>query len=242
MPADVRIAATDDGAIMFDANTVGVSADPRWFEPSYWHERGATAGVAAGRGDAHFVRAPFGSALLRHYRRGGLVARFNRDRYFWRGAERSRAFREFRLLAFARERGLPVPAPIAARFQRGGLWYRADILMAAIEGAHTLAQRLRDECGAAIPWRSMGAAIGRVHAAGIWHADLNAHNILLDHASSAWLVDFDRGEQRRPERAWQQANLARLRRSLEKLGARTGEAEFERGWHELLDGHAEATR
>lgn len=241
MPADVRIAETDDGAIVYDAARVGVSADPRWFDPAYWSALDATAGVAAGRGDAHFVRAPFGLALLRHYRRGGLVARFNRDRYLWRGAERTRAFREFRLLADARARGLPVPAPFAARFQRRGPWYRADILMAAIAGVCTLAQRVGGDGAGPIPWRAVGAAVGRVHAAGIWHADLNAHNILLDEGAAAWLIDFDRATRRDPERGWQQANLARLRRSLEKLGAIAGEAGFERDWAALLAGHAEAT-
>ena len=240
MPAEVRIAETDDGAIVYDAARVGVNADPRWFDPAYWSGLGASEGVAAGRGDAHFVRAPFGAALLRHYRRGGFVARFNRDRYLWHGAERTRSFREFRLLVEAQVHGLPVPVPFAARFQRDGAWYRADILMAAIAGVRTLAQRMAGDDSAAIPWRTIGAAVGRVHAAGIWHAALNAHNILLDRDQGAWLIDFDRAARRAPERGWQQANLARLRRSLAKLGAIEGDPQFERGWGELVAGHAEA--
>jgi len=240
MPAEVRIAETDDGAIVYDAARVGMIADPRWFDPAYWSALGATVGVAAGRGEAHFVQAPFGVALLRHYRRGGLVARFNRDRYLWRGAERTRAFREFRLLADAQARGLPVPAPFAARFQRGGPWYRADILVAAIEGVRTLAQLL-GELTTTIPWRGIGAAVGRMHAAGIWHADLNAHNILIDRAEAVWLVDFDRARHRAPQQGWRQDNLARLRRSLQKLGAAPGEVGFERGWGELVASHAEGT-
>ena len=51
-----------------------------------------------------------------------------------------------------------------------------------------------------------------------------------------WLIDFDRGELRPPARDWQQANLARLRRSLLKLGAaRDGEAQFESAmWRPLM--------
>lgn len=52
----------------------------------------------------------------------------------------------------------------------------------------------------------------------MWHADLNAWNILLDAHADVWLIDFDRGRLRPPAVSWQQANLARLRRSLEKLG------------------------
>lgn len=237
MPAEVRIAETDDGAIVFDAARVTAHADPRWFDPAYWNALGAQRGVASGRGTAHFVDAPFGSAVLRHYRRGGLVARVNRDRYFWRGAERTRAFREFRLLLDAHERELPVPCPLAARYQRDGLWYRADILVTAVEGACTLAQRFEDCDPNGIPWRATGAAIGRVHAAGIWHADLNAHNILLDRDAGVWLIDFDRAERREGGDAWRRRNLLRLRRSLEKLGATSGSADFEAAWAELLAGH-----
>jgi len=58
---------------------------------------------------------------------------------------------------------------------------------------------------------------------------------LLD-ADTVWLIDFDRGELRTPARDWQQANLARLQRSLRKLGAaRDGEAAFEHAlWNPLM--------
>jgi 3-deoxy-D-manno-octulosonic acid kinase len=51
-----------------------------------------------------------------------------------------------------------------------------------------------------------------------------------------WLIDFDRGELRTPAREWQLANLARLRRSLLKLGAaRDGESRFESTtWRPLM--------
>ena len=37
--------------------------------------------------------------VLRRYLRGGMAARFARDRYLWLGEERTRSFRELRLLA-----------------------------------------------------------------------------------------------------------------------------------------------
>src|SRR6185312_24099 len=60
--------------------------------------------------------------------------------------------------------------------------------------------------------------VGRFHRAGIWHADLNAHNVLVSPAG-LHLIDFDRGRQRAPAAGWRLANLRRLRRSLLKLGA-----------------------
>lgn len=236
-----QVQPTPDGAIVFDAEAIAQARlnpacfDPDWFEPEHWRARAAAQPTTGGRGSAMFVDAPFGSCALRHYRRGGMAARVLSDRYLWAGPERTRSFAEFRLLQSLREKNLPVPQPIAARFRRSGVQYRADILTRRVERAATLAELLaQDKFDAAIAAR-VGAEIARFHAQGVYHADLNAHNVLLADAA-VWLIDFDRGELRRPARVWQQANLARLKRSLLKLGAaRNGEAEFERGlWQPLI--------
>lgn len=229
----------DDGAAIHDARRMGAEALPQWFEPGWWEAAGRVGGRGGGRGEVLYVSTDAGPGVLRHYRRGGLVARINRDRYWFQGAERTRPFREFRLLDWASARALPVPAPLAARYRRHGPWYSADLLSAAIPHTATLARALAETPGA-LPWAAVGDCIGRVHAAGVFHADLNAHNVLLD-GERAWLVDFDRGERRRPAPAWQQANLARLLHSLHKLGARERVAGFEReGWRALCAAHARA--
>ena len=112
---------------------------------------------------------------------------------------------------------------------------RADLITRQIPHVSTLAQLLAQQrCDATVAAR-VGAALAQFHNAGAYHADLNAHNILLD-AAAVWVVDFDRGELRAPARGWRLANLARLQRSLLKLGAaRDGEAAFERGfWNPLM--------
>ena len=234
-----QIQPTPDGAILFDATTAAQAAvdpaefDPALFDPARWPAR--EGAIAGGRGGALFIDAPFGRCVLRHYRRGGMVARVMGDRYLWTGAERTRGFAEFRLLAELRERKLPVPAPVAARYRRNGVHYRADIITRRIEGVQTLAERLAAQRLDADVAARVGAAIARFHAEGAYHADLNAHNILLDDGA-VWLIDFDRGELRTPARDWQLANLARLKRSLIKLGAaHDGEAGFERTlWKPLM--------
>lgn len=235
-----RIQVLAGGTVIFDPERVGERVDAQWFDPPYWSERNAIVDRPLGRGAALIVRAPFGRALLRHYRRGGLVARLFHDRYLWRGLERTRAFREFRLLARANGLGLPVPAPLAARIERSAGWYRADILLAAIEGTTTLAARAA-HVDAAVPWAAIGQAIGAIHRAGIWHADLNAHNILIDGDEKVWIVDFDRAEFRAADGAWPAANLERLKRSLGKLGVARARREFERvEWPQLTTAHARA--
>lgn len=82
-----------------------------------------------------------------------------------------------------------------------------------IPGVRTLAERLAmGELDAAVAAR-VGRTLAGFHVHGAWHADLNAHNILTDASGTVWLLDFDRGRLRTPAMAWQQANLARLRRS-----------------------------
>ena len=236
MMMQAQVQPTPDGAIVFDADAIAQARfDPDWFEPEHWRARAAAQATTGGRGSAMFVATPIGNCVLRHYRRGGMAARILGDRYFWTGAERTRSFAEFRLLAALRDKGLPVPQPIAARHRRLGAQYRADILTRRIDGAATLGELFMQNQLDAVVTSRVGAEIARFQAHGAYHADLNAHNILLTDAA-VWLIDFDRGELRNPARTWQQANRARLKRSLLKLGAaRNGEDEFERGlWRPLL--------
>lgn len=226
-------------------NVAGVAMpDERWFEPGFWAARGELAEVSRGRGSAWFVAADPGQWALRHYRRGGLIARVAADRYVWSGEARVRAFAEWRLLAALMRRGLPVPQPIAARYQRAGLAYRCDLLTRRVRGALPLSVRLEEAALALRAWRGVGATVARFHAAGVDHADLNAHNILIDEADSVTLIDFDRGRLRPPGAApgaWAARNIARLQRSLDKVAralpaGRYGAAE----WRWFLDGYDHA--
>jgi len=231
-----RIADTRDGALIFDPARVGDAPDPCWLDAGAWRGAPAVRATSGGRGAALHVDGPFGAAVLRHYRRGGLAARLSGDVYVFTGAERTRSFREFRLLHALHAQGLPVPAPLAARYVRTALVYRADILVATIRHARTLAQHV--ESGSTVPWAAIGACIARLHGAGVWHADLNAHNVMIDADGRVWLIDFDRARPRRGAAGWQRANLARLARSLRKLGAPARLADFELGWSELTRAHA----
>jgi len=181
---------------------------------------------------------------LRHYHRGGLMARLSSDRYLWSGAKRTRAFREFNLLAQLANARLPVAAPVAARYVREGCTYRADLLTRRVAPARTVAERLRDGSVDPVLARRVGQTVARFHSARVWHADLNAHNILVKEDAtpvdeSVFLIDFDRGRLRKPRLAWQQSNLKRLRRSLDKLGARRLPDFDARFWHPLLAAYHE---
>lgn len=231
---------TGSGAILCDAS-IAAQVDDSWFDAAFWRTRGGAVASAGGRGAAWRVQTGVGAAVLRHYRRGGAVATLLGDRYLWRGAERTRPFAEFRLLQHLHELQLPVPQPLAGRYRRSGLFYRADLLTRLIPQAHTLAELLAAGAADAALMRQLGATIARFHACGAWHPDLNAHNILWS-TDRVYLIDFDRGELRPVGGGWAQQNLVRLRRSLLKLGAGgLNEAAFEAIlWQPLQSGYAAA--
>ncbi len=234
MMGQEQVRANAGGAILFDP-AASPQVDDDWFSLSHWRELGTLRTQTGGRGGVAVIGTPAGEGVLRHYRRGGLVARWLGDRYLWTGAERTRSFAEFRLLADLARRGLPVPAPIAARYRRHGAFYSADLITRRIVSARTLAECLAWGRLDARLAAQVGVLIARFHREGVWHADLNAHNILVCE-SQLHLIDFDRGELRPPAEAWRMANLQRLRRSLVKLGAAAhGDEVFEKTiWQPLL--------
>ncbi|MDH5409320.1 MAG: 3-deoxy-D-manno-octulosonic acid kinase [Gammaproteobacteria bacterium] len=201
--------------IIYDADVASM-VTPDWFSSDFWQNRNAISGQATGRGTTWFINQGRKEWVLRHYRRGGLVASLLEDRYLWTGLEKTRPWQEWNLLSHMFQLSLPVPQPIAAMVERDRLIYRADILSFKIPNTQSLAQRLTQGFLDLSAWRRIGQTIGRFHQAGIYHADLNAHNILLDSKDRVYLIDFDRGEVR-PRGTWEKKNLDRLIRSLLKL-------------------------
>ena len=108
-----------------------------------------------------------------------------------------------------------MPTPIAARYKRDGMFYRADIITQRIENSESLAARLAKGPLPLTQWIAIGRCIRRFHDAGVHHADLNAHNILLT-PEQVYLIDFDRGTLRK-RGWWADTTLVRLYRSLEKV-------------------------
>ena len=86
-----------------------------------------------------------------------------------------------------------MPAPVAARYERSGSFYRADLITEELPTRRTLAGALAAAPLAPAHWRAVGACIGRLHAHGVHHADLNAHNLLLGDDGTVYVLDFDRG-------------------------------------------------
>ena len=210
--------------------------EPRLFDVGWLRSEGHYHGSSSGRGEAHFLSFGGRAMVLRPYRRGGLIGRFNRDFYLRTGLEQSRAFQEFSLLQSMRIDGLPVPRAIAARVSPRGLFYRAALVTERIPEARPMEEMLREAPLAVDVWHQAGAVIRRMHDAGVDHTDLNCRNILIDTDAQVWLIDFDKC-QKRPSGAWAQANLDRLERSLNKWHGLQWQAH---DWEALCAGYAKS--
>ncbi|WP_076587374.1 3-deoxy-D-manno-octulosonic acid kinase [Solilutibacter tolerans] len=230
--------ARSEGAIVFDPTTRRQTPTSEWFEAAHWGDAAELVG-SGGRGGAWFINAPDIGMVLRRYLRGGLIAKLSRDRYVWRGENSVRSFAEFRLLQALHADGLPVPRPLAAAYWRDGRRYRAAILLTRITNVHSFGHRVLADATSA-PWQASGALVARFHRAGLDHPDLNAHNLLFDDAANGWMIDFDKARLRDPsERGWRRANLARLHRSLHKLGGPALASAIESGFAQVRTAYDE---
>jgi 3-deoxy-D-manno-octulosonic acid kinase len=226
--------------------------DPVVFDVDALRARGLLTGVAsAGRGGTMFFELDGEPLVLREFRRGGLVRHVSRRSYVQMGLERSRAMREFALLLELESLRLPAPVIFAARRTRRGMLETGELVTHLLPGSSFAEQaRAATASGAATrsPWvaepgglpGAVGRCIARFHAAGVEHADLNAHNILVDEASGAVsLLDFDGGIRHvgvsvTPNTGWAARNLSRLARSLERLGVSSVFNDLESAWRAAL--------
>jgi 3-deoxy-D-manno-octulosonic acid kinase len=238
--SEVKHTALPGGAMLYDASRVS-NPGAAWFDPQHWAARGEIEGTARGRGETLYVRTESRRFVLRHYRRGGLAARFSADRYYWRGEEETRPFAEWQLTYRLHRAGLPVPAPLAARYQHSGLSYTGDIITERLNTVGSLAECLATGALSILTWISIGRCIRRFHDLGVCHADLNAHNLLLNEDAKVYMIDFDQCQLRKPG-LWRDGNLVRLRRSLEKVTYSLPRERFgEADWHGLLDGYRQTS-
>ncbi|NOR20593.1 MAG: 3-deoxy-D-manno-octulosonic acid kinase [Xanthomonadales bacterium] len=227
-------------AVIYDASVME-APEPDYFKTGYWKAGDALVGEAIGRGSAWFIDATFGPVVLRQFLRGGWVAKISRDKYVFTGVENSRPFREFIILSSMLELGLPVPRPVAALCEHHGVVSTGALLTARIAGAQTLADLLpadnADSETRAAMWGRIGQCIREFHDAGVWHADLNARNIMLDEQLQVFLIDFDRARFTPGKVVDGEGNLKRLKRSLVKLWPDDEIAAMQAAWILLEAGY-----
>ncbi len=214
------------------------------FDPEYLmtnlllldHELDATN--LAGRGRIRIFKHNKYTLVLRHYYRGGFASKFSNDAYIWKGLEKARPFQELQLLLLLQGFNLPAPVPVAAHLNKTSFTYSADIVTQFIPDAQSLCILLTKQSIPTKIWHEIGVVIKKFHNHDCNHADLNAHNILIDTEKRIFLIDFDKSKIDRSFNNWKNKNLARLKRSLLKL--KSSERKFnysEQDFQALLEGY-----
>ena len=226
---------------LLTSNSTQLQPEWQWFDASFWQQQNAITGQSCGRSTTYFIAHNSYHFVLRHYYRGGMVRHFLRDAYFYNGIMQTRIYNELALLEQLNAWALPAPKPIAGRVMRSGLYYRADMLMEKIANAHDLYQILKERALTTAEWKITGATIAAFHQRGVYHADLNCHNIMQDERGKTWLIDFDRATLQSPESGragWTAQNLGRLYRSLTKEKQQNARFNFDDShWEQLLAGY-----
>ena len=234
---------TKNGAILYDRQVIREINGNR-FRPNGWLHAEPVSGAlrSAGRGRTVYVGNVPRQCVLRHYVRGGLIGKVVDDHYLWTGEDRTRPFAEWRMLAKMADSGLRVPRPAAARYQRWGPFYTADIITVRIPDVVALSEYIAAEARPPGFWQSLGAAVQEFHDKGVFHADMNAYNLQIDGDGDLWMLDFDRGKLL-PPGPWQQKTLSRLHRSLQKIVTLDPRIHFRRAnWEQFLEGYFNASR
>ena len=202
------------------------------------HVNAVSPEVGIGRANVVYFSHKNIPMVLKHYYRGGAVAALLNDRYFGFNIENTRSFREWRLLKKMRSFNLPVPDAVAAHVKKGLFYYQADLITRKLENTKTLSDTLNDGSVSSEQWGAVGICIKLFHQKNIYHADLNARNILLNKEGEVYLIDFDNSYIRSGSESWKMSNLARLKRSLLKFKKNETDFSFEeQDWSALLVGY-----
>jgi 3-deoxy-D-manno-octulosonic acid kinase len=160
--------------------------------------------------------------FARRGRRGGMIASILSDIY---AGVTPRPLTELAVTIEAMRRGIPVVEPMGAMVEWiGPALYRGFFLTRPVRGM-TLWEFLKTDDDPTVRAHVLGearAAIDTMHNKGLFHADLNLHNLLVTQASenfSVTIIDLDKSRLFAAplSSAMRRSNAARLMRSARKL-------------------------
>jgi 3-deoxy-D-manno-octulosonic acid kinase len=183
-----------------------------------------SAGTGAGnRQSAHRLNLDGGLELFaRRNRRGGMIGSILSDIYVGMAP---RPLSELAVTVEARRRGIPVAEPMGAMIEWiGPALYRGFFLTRAVRGM-TLWEFVKTDDDPTVRSHVLGqarAAIDLMHDKGLFHADLNLHNLLVTQAQESFtviIIDLDKSRlfDAPVSATMRRANAARLMRSARKL-------------------------
>ncbi len=147
--------------------------------------------LLGGRGSVYRTHLDgVGPVMVKHYRRGGLLANFI-TRYYLR-TTKTRGQIEFEQMESARNLGCGAPEPVAYA-SCGRFFYRAWLITREVERSQNMAQLSRASSD-----RTTAAMTVLLHHTNIliknqiMHADFHPGNVLVDEDDQVYLIDFDK--------------------------------------------------
>lgn len=204
--------------------------------------------VFSGRGDVFAFPSPPDPDewwVVRHYRRGGAIARMLEDRYVLRGP--TRPIVETTAVLAARREGISTPEVIAAAVYPAGRFYRADLVTRLVLDARNLAEAVFGPTSSEDRQSALslaGSLMRDLESAGILHVDFNAANILIQNRAGmerAWVLDLDRAELFPAGGLPRGVMRRRLERSLRKFERAHGRPLTHEDWSALRSGYQAGT-
>jgi len=232
----LQVSQVDDKTTLltFSGETNAVCNDH--FEPDYLQQEKLVTRTAQGRGIVYFFTLATNKLVLRHYKRGGFVGKVINDKFIFTGIDNTRCHQELTVLQHLREAGVNVPAPIAGRVEKKGIFYRADIITQAIDNCNELHEILHESVVSDEIWQAIGVEIRKMHNAQVYHGDINVKNVLLNMQTGiakVHLLDFDKCRIKSGDE-WKELNLVRFKRSLTKQSSKFANYNYEqRNWDSL---------
>ena len=191
--------------------------------------------------------------IKKHFIRKGFM-RFFGDKYTRPlfGLTATRSYAEFHILNFLYKHNFNTCKPIMGWITyQNILVYRASLIVERLKDTVTLSEYMRKYANEELFVR-VGEQIAIMHSLGVYHGDLNAHNILvkvdvasLNKSSNAsvekpdiYIIDFDKsiiGLNRKLFSGLMRQNISRLKRSIIKLGYKD---HLDKYWRSLLEGYS----
>lgn len=173
--------------------------------------KGATAAGIEGRTTLLRCEIPFGSALIRPYRRGGAMAKLLGDRFVFSNRPRW----EFMLHSHLWKASVPTVMPLGVMWERSGVFTRGAYATLELQTPNLL-DYLRTHPEPDLAYLAeCGRTIHAMHRAGVLHGDLQVKNILVT-PHTGLVLDFANASPY--GRLFPRRDLKRLKRSFIKQG------------------------
>jgi len=202
--------------IQYDSNAFDKFSS-KLFNIDYISKEGLIKSVMTGRGKALEVKYEDRSYFLKHYIRGGLIAKVSYDKYILGSLASTRAVKEYNLLNIMNDKGLPVPKAAALQIIMSRFTYKANLITRKIENEGTLYEFIKNKRMNSKLWDELGITLEKFFQEHVYHSDLNSKNIIIDKDHNFFLLDFDNSYFYYDKKLFHKSIL-RLERSLKKIG------------------------